>query len=41
MKAKVVNPLCLLYGETVDVHRKVIYIDDDNEEYYEDDLKFI
>lgn len=45
MKAKVINPLCTLYGEIVDVQEKVIhkivYIDDDSEEYSEEDLKFL
>ena len=40
MKAKVINPMCLLYGETIDVHEKVVYVDEDNEEYLRKDLKF-
>lgn len=41
LKALVINPMCLLYGEVVEVHSRTEYIDGDNEHYIEDDLKFL
>ena len=41
-KAKVVNPECLLYDQTVEIiAAEVVYIDQDNEHYIKGDLEFL